>query len=286
MKNIITLMALVVALALPYSQALAEPALFKTCYDAIGIHASENDSENSGIERSLYVIIDESVGFDANIIGRVADMVVEWSEPGRNIEIFRFSSNVEGRYSEKILEAPYPPEADEDFLDGIKRSMREKLGRCQKQRPMQLRSIIKRKILSTLESADKSIPKSDIVATISELSRYINGKEQESKSVLIVSDMFENSSITSFYSKGSIRMLNAENEIKTMEKNNMMAEFGGADIYVVGLGYFTGNAHATSERYLDPKRRSPIINFWKQYFSKSNGNVVEIGAPLMHGVIK
>ncbi len=54
-------------------------------------------------------------------------------------------------------------------------------------------------------------------------------------------------------------------------------------MYVVGTGIVTGKNSTT---YRDPKILISLKNFWEEYFSKSNANLVELGQPALKNDIK
>ncbi len=63
-----------------------------------------------------------------------------------------------------------------------------------------------------------------------------------------------------------------------LRKTLFFSDFGGASLYVVGTGIITGKNSTT---YRDPKILMSLKNFWEEYFSKSNANLVELGQPAL-----
>ncbi len=68
-----------------------------------------------------------------------------------------------------------------------------------------------------------------------------------------------------------------------MRRTHLISDFGGASLYVVGTGIVTGKNSTT---YRDPKILISLKNFWEEYFSKSNANLVELGQPALKNDIK
>lgn len=252
-----------------------------SCYVAAG------EKEALGVvNEAIFLLIDESVGFDANIIDRVRAVVLNWLKDGRAVEIIRFSSHIAGRYTEVMLSGRLDPEPTEDFLDGVKRSKREKFERCHRGRGVIARNTVSRAINNVLTTSNKGIPHSDILANIHESARHIKQVPAKRKIVLIVSDMLENSTITSFYSGGRVKQIGAKDELGKVEKARLFGDLDGAKVYIFGLGYFPGNQSTRNEQYLDPRRKRELVEFWSEYIARSNGKVGEIGAPLMYGGIE
>ncbi len=107
------------------------------------------------------------------------------------------------------------------------------------------------------------------------------------KVVLVISDMLENSSATTFYSKGHIRSIDPVAELKKLRSLDMIGDYGdNVTVYIIGLGYFWTGEGAAKEKYLNPKRVSRIQKFWVSYFKAANAHIGEIGMPLFYGGIE
>lgn len=253
----------------------------RTSYEAIG-----KTSELKIPEATLFIVADESVGFDRNMIMRANEMMVEWLEPGRSIEIIRFSSGVKGRYTEVVTSGRLDPEPSENFVNDLKRS---ELGRFQKFHRQQLRMAkvqAQKALLSIIQTSNKAVPYSDIISNMKHVSHHIQQFKANRKVILVISDMFENSSVTSFYSKGHVKNINPAREMKKVAEAGMHADFGkNTTVYILGLGYFWSGEGSGEEKYLDPKRASKVADFWKQYFEVGHAQIGEIGMPLMYGAM-
>jgi len=279
MKKIFFIGLYVFALVFPavvYADKIPFP---KTSYELIG-----KESELKVPEAALFIVADESVGFDKNMIMRANEMMVEWLAPGRAIEVIRFSSGVKGRYTEVVTEGRLDPEPSEDFVDNLKRS---ELGKFQSIHRGQIRMAkvqAQRALLSIIQTSNKSVPYSDIVSNMEHVSQHIKQFKADRKVILVISDMFENSSVTTFYSKGHVKNIKPSRELKKVNEAGMQADFGeNVTVYVLGLGYFWSGEGSGKEKYLDPKRASKVADFWKEYFEAGHAQVGEIGMPLMYG---
>ncbi|MBN4082370.1 hypothetical protein JYT13_01030 [Mariprofundus ferrooxydans] len=279
MKKIVFIGLYVFALVFPVLAHANKIPFPRTSYEAIS-----KASELKIPAAALFIVADESVGFDKNMIMRANEMMVEWLEPGRAIEVIRFSSGVKGRYTEVVTAGRLDPEPSEDFVDNLKRS---ELGKFQKLHRQQLRMAkvqAQKALLSIIRSSNKSVPYSDIVSNMMHVSQHIKQFKANRKVILVISDMFENSSVTTFYSKGHVKNINPDREIKKVSEAGMQADFGeNVTVYVLGLGYFWSGEGSGKEKYLDPKRASKVAAFWTKYFEAGHAQVGEIGMPLMYG---
>jgi len=238
-------------------------------------------------EVSLYVLVDQSVGFDDNIKNRVIVQVNNWLKSNRYIEIAGFSSAVKGRYFEVVTSGRLDADADEHYLNNLKRSDLIKYQKYHRKQHVVARQQVNKAIRAVFDASESSIPHSDIILSIKNYSLHIKKDNVKRKVLLILSDMFENSSLTSFYKNGAIKNIVPEDELKKMITRKMIPEFSqDVTVYVMGMGFYWGGEGAKSEEYLDPERSNNLKVFWENYFTASNAVIGEIGCPLMHGSIK
>ncbi len=282
MRNcLLGIITLVVTLSagMVYAEKVPFP---KTAYEATG--RSEYLKKP---DAALFVLVDESVGFDKNMIGRSIETVVNWLEPGSYVEISRFSSSVVGRYTETITKGRIDPEPDDDFLDNLKRSELAKFEALHRKQFRLAKQQTYKALYSIIKTSNKSVPHSDIVSSLKYLSDHVRQFDAKRKVVLVISDMLENSSATTFYSKGHIRSIDPVAELKKLRSLDMIGDYGdNVTVYIIGLGYFWTGEGAAKEKYLNPKRVSRIQKFWVSYFKAANAHIGEIGMPLFYGGIE
>ena len=96
--------------------------------------------------------------------------------------------------------------------------------------------------------------------------------------------MLENSTITSFYSKGVTRLIQSDTELNKIQKENLFSNFDNSEIYVIGTGLIASKEN--NKTYRDPKILGSLKDFWTKYFAKSNGNLVEMGQPALKNDIQ
>ena len=133
----------------------------------------------------------------------------------------------------------------------------------------------------SLSGTSSDLAKSDVLASLKEISVRVKKSESKNKIIFIASDMLENSSISSFYAKQAVRQINPEKEIKLVTDNQMFGDFGGAKVYVIGAGLLAEDAKQAKGVYRSPKTMQALATFWKTWFQKSNAEVVEFGQPAL-----
>ncbi len=132
-----------------------------------------------------------------------------------------------------------------------------------------------------LQASSADLAKSDIISSLTEISHLVKENPVKNKQILIVSDMLENSTISSFYAKNAVRKVDAVKELKTVEGNSLLGDFAGAGVYIMGAGMMSEQKDAKGKnvQYRDPKTLAALKQFWEGYFSRSNAKLEEFGAP-------
>lgn len=130
------------------------------------------------------------------------------------------------------------------------------------------------------------IAKSDVLASLKDISGKVRQSPGTEKVVLLVSDMLENSSVSSFYASQSVRRIDPLHEMKLASDNQLLADFAGARLYVLGAGLLGEDAKNKKAAYGDPKTMQALTTFWKTYFDKSNAQLVEFGQPALLNQVK
>lgn len=115
--------------------------------------------------------------------------------------------------------------------------------------------------------------------------------------------MLENSAVARFRDENCMRKLNTANEIKKIEAKQLLGDFSGASVYVLGAGILKGTckptlsgtkkvlqlfwqyplADANAARPPSPDALQTLKSFWQSYFQRSNAKLVEFGMPMLLG---
>ncbi len=285
LRSMLRVVALLTVTA-PLAGLAAEMPFAGSCYAPMG-------GVKQPVEEVLFIVVDETVGFDKNFVAQVQKQVWSWLKPGRAVEVIRFSAGVRQRYAEVVTSGRLDPMPDEEWLSEIPIRVKKRLVRCIKgnrRHPGQAAyawMAVRRALDAAFGVSDKHIAHSDIIYNIRLVADHVRQYPAKRKVVLIVSDMLENSSVTTFYHHGHVRRVSPGAEIRKVAKAGMQADFGvGVTVYVMGLGYFWAGDDGGRERYLDPKRAEQIARFWKAYFEQGHARVGEIGRPLMYGNVE
>lgn len=242
-----------------------------SCYKALKI-----EDPNPTSQKELFILIDQTTPIDKNMMIYTYKNMMKFIKNGYAVTVASFSSNANGKYTDVAysgkLEALLPDDAKHNIA---KKSLRKYEG-CMNGQYKFAKNKATKALVKTLKGANKKLPHSDIVKSLDDIAEHIikpsNAKE---KVVLIVSDMIEHSSITSFYSKGSLKKVNAKSELAKIKKSDYLANFDAAKVFVIGTGMVGKNS------YRDSKTLKALTDFWTEYFQITNAHLQAIGTPML-----
>jgi len=131
----------------------------------------------------------------------------------------------------------------------------------------------------TMATATSNLQKSDVIGSLKSASDILRASPTKDRVIVMVSDMLENSSISSFYANSGVRQLDPAAELAKVQKSEMLGDFGGARVYVMGAGTIPEDGKNAKGIYRDPKTMQSLQKFWAGYIEKSGGILVEFGQP-------
>ncbi len=242
-----------------------------SCYDALKM-----DGPKGAAQKELFILVDQTTVLDKNMMIYTYKNMMKFIKNGYGVTIASFSANSNGKYTDVAysgkLETLLPDSAKHDIA---KKVLRKYQG-CMNGQYKFAKKKATKALVYVLKGANKKLPHSDILKSLNDISKYIIKPSNASeKVVLLVSDMMEHSSITSFYSKGSLKKVNASAEMDKLKKSGYTANFAGARVYVIGTGMVGKNS------YRDSKTLKALTSFWEEYFSTSNAQLKAIGTPML-----
>lgn len=239
----------------------------------------------------LYVVLDQTVVLDANLKQSLADIIKKNIEPGMGFTVLSFSAFSQGKYLDHVATGIIETTIDKKLRNDISVKALESFDKCMQGQFGYGLKLVLGSVGQVLQQSNSELQKSDVFASLAESSRLVKDNNSAKKVVLVVSDMLENSTVSSFYSNNNVRKIDPEREIKNVESNGLLSDFGGADIYVMGAGMLQepqGGVTASKKdvRYRDPKTMAALKKFWEMYFSRSNGKLEEFGMPALLSTIR
>jgi hypothetical protein len=252
-----------------------------SCYTALGVSPPPATSQTR-----IFVLVDQTVALDPSLKDSLVQNALALVQPGNAFEVTVFSAYNQGRYMDTVaqgaLERPLPPArrnatGSEDL---------ENLNICLTRQFNYGRRLMASTILKSLGASSPALSRSDILGSLVEAGRHIRDDPAQRKVVLVASDMLENSVVTSFYRHGGVRTVVPAQELQKVRAAGMLADFGGAEIYVLGgamlpLDKASAETDATAQTYRSPVTLRALRDFWTQYFALSQARLVEFGEPAL-----
>ncbi len=231
----------------------------------------------------VFILMDETTVLDENMQNALFSISQSLIVPGVKFSILSFSAFAQGRYlSTKVsgtLELPLPKEARSAV--GVK--VLKKFDACMSGQQHYALTLAAKAEKSILQATSFDLQKSDVIASLSEVSHLAKNSTIQKKTILIASDMLENSTVSCFYTNNNIRHIDPVKELNIVTKDNMLGDFSGASIYVMGAGIVPEKNKVV---YRDPKTMAALKSFWQNYFQKSNAKLVEFGQPALLNSIR
>ncbi len=241
-----------------------------SCYDALSINGPKE------IQKELFVLVDQTTVLDKRLMLATYKNMMKYLKNGQAITIASFSSNANGKYTDVVYEGALEGLLDNDVqYDIAKKTLRQYKG-CMNGQYRFAKKKVTSALVNVLQGASKKLPHSDILKSLDNIAKQvIQRSNAKHKTVLIVSDMMEHSSITSFYANGGLKNVDAEKEIGIVKKSGYIADFDNADVYILGAGM------VNNDGYQNSKQLEKLRSFWEAYFSSAHANLKAFGMPML-----
>lgn len=231
-----------------------------------------------------YIMVDQTVILDPELQKEAVDSALRLMGPGTKFVVAEFSAFSQQRYLDVLNTGIIENPMTSDEHDNVPVHSLASFDSCMKGQADFSRNMIKKDMMFAMSSASDTLAQSDIMMAIKTISEAVAKDPAKQKVVFIVTDGLENSSITSFYAHDNVRVIDPEKELAKAKANNMMGNFGDAQVYVIGAGVMPPakeGTRADRDGYRDPKTLDRLNRFWKGYFNQSNAKLIEFGEPTL-----
>lgn len=274
-------LAFVCALAVTSPGRAAAPLVNNVpgCYAPLKLRQS-----GSALATEVFILVDQTVTLDDDLKRNLLQNSLRLIAPGSAFTIVKFSAFSQGRYMDVVARGvlePTPP-APMRNATGVRTLAR--LDACLAGQAGFARKLALAAMEKALAQSSTQLARSDILASLKDSSFLISGSTAPRKVVLIASDMLENSSVSSFYENGRLKLLDPNAEMRRVEDARMLSSFNGARVFVLGAALISPSTSQTREplqTYRDPIRINALRTFWTGYVRRSGGELIEFGAPAL-----
>jgi hypothetical protein len=236
--------------------------------------------------REIFIVIDQTTILDDDLKSSLLENVRHFLGPDSAYTVVAFSAFSQDRYTEIVstgtIEPPFPAKE----RDSTSERLLKTLDAClQKQGPW-AKDRVSKDIAKTLVASSPDLARSDILGALHDISSRIEASPARDKVLLMVSDMLENSSISSFYAHGGrVRKIDPDRELVLAQKADTVGVLHNVRVDVLGAGLLSPTADRRSS-YRDPQTLSALHEFWKRYFENSGAVLEQFGEPALLQPIK
>lgn len=271
MKRLFSLSLLLVF----YTAVVSEVGASPSCYN------EKTPAPNPAVDTEIFIVIDQTTLFDGRLKQAIANNVRPFLKPGNAYSVTQFSAFIQSHYTDVLVSGKLDPALTKVTRDDVSKPVLNKFDQCMAIQPRLAGQSVGRAMRAAFEGSGSDIAKSDILAALKDISGKVRKSAAQRKVVLLASDMLENSSVTSFYSKQVVRQINHEKELKLVADSQLFGDFGGARVYVIGAGMLAEDAKHPGGVYRSSQTMQALFRFWAEYFKKSNAELIEFGQPAL-----
>jgi hypothetical protein len=233
---------------------------------------------------STLILLDETVAFSDEQHAHIRHQLTSIIGFGIDLRVIAFSAFIDDQYIRPVLRVKIASPLEETARYTMRKDRLREFDDCQEKAIARANS----KVVSVLQDykkrASDKIAKSEIIATLRDVGeKILPSMSGRARRLILVSDMLENSDVTTFYTKGGIRQLDVTRELAVVGNRQLFSDLHGASVYVIGAGVAppgTDNRQYKSSGIMDT-----LKVFWAGYFDRSNGRLIEFGNPLLMNIL-
>lgn len=273
--------SLLLALAfVPAALVAAERNDVPSCYAQTKIEQFR--SAPSG--RMLTVVVDQTTPLTQDLQKTAWGHIKRFLQPGDKLRLYSFSAYLDGHYTRLQFAGELEKPIDPAVLGDVPMMASRKFDSCMKGQPTVFYQRFGKAFASAMGKSSSDIPRSEILFSLKSIGDDLKSAEGVNENViLLMSDMLEYSDFGSFYSNNGIREINPQVELAKVEKQNLLADFGGARVYVHGAAFVPTQI---KNGYRSGKMIQNLEGFWSQYFAKSNAALKGFGNPELTSAVE
>ena len=229
------------------------------------------------------VLLDETTLFDSTQQQHIQQQLLSLVRDGASVEVISFSAFMQGRYSTPRLKLRLAAPIDEATRRDMRKDDVKDFDVCLMVSRKRAASAMRQVLSEYYGRMSADLAKSDILGVLKEVGDSVVPRiTARDKRIVLVSDMLENSDITSFYTKGAPREIRPAEELARAKAKGMQTDLRQAKLYVIGAGVVPPkNAANVSDTYRSNAVMGALKEFWKQQIEASNGSLVAFGQPLL-----
>lgn len=258
--------------------SIAKETVLPSCYKS---YKAKTNIDIPIPEKEISVVIDQTTVLDENLKYNVMKKVSDLLKPGNSFVIGAFSAYQQDRYMELLYSGFFEPNIAKKLRGDIGVKVLKDFDTCLSRQIQVGKKYIADSLNKTITTKPLDLSKSDILSSLKEISKRVRNSKAKKQIIFLVSDMLENSSISSFYEKQNVRTIKVNEELNKVKNEFLFSDFGNdkqVKVYVFGAGLISFDNKRPSV-YRDPKALKKLEEFWAKYFKESNAELVDFGKP-------
>lgn len=227
--------------------------------------------------RALFILVDQTTGLDDRLRQTLRSNLERLLQPGTSFTIATFSAFSRGHYAAVAATGAIETPLSEEQRLHLPASKVEPVGECLGQQRAFAIQIASQHLAEATSASSSTFTHSEIMASLRHLSEAVRASPARDKLVILVSDLLEHSTVTSFYANREIRPIDTEEELRKAGEHELLADFEGARLAVIGAGLLSPDSEGQAVR---PTRAlNALRHFWEQWFERSRADLVGYGQP-------
>jgi len=234
------------------------------------------------VQREVFVLIDQTTMLDPSLKNAVREELGRLVVPGSSFVIGSFSAFAQGQFERVVAAGRLETSVPAGDRDNLSVRALEALDRCLGRQAPYGRRIAAAALDRATAGQSDAFQHSDVISSLRDFAPRVASSTGRRKILIVVSDMIENSSLANFYQNRTLRGIDPGKELRSVAAKGFLANFGGAEVYVIGGGLLSGDR----DSYRDPVRLKALETFWSTYFARSNARLRGFGKPLLASPIR
>ena len=268
-----------ILLALSASPALNKLDAVASCYRALSLPLPAAEET-----RAYFVLVDQTTVFDASLKQTISTATRTNMRVSTQFTIANFSAFLGDHYTDIAVAGRTDGLLSQSERDDTSKPKLRNLDLCMTHQVDYAKRIADAALTKSFGAASADIARSDILASLHDFAAHVvHPSTAKTKTLLIASDMLENSSLSSFYAHRTVRKLDPQAELLKAREKGLIPDLTGVRVFVIGAGLLDPQS---ANSYRDPQTMLSLEGFWGLYFKEAHAELVEFGKPQLLGKVE
>ena len=267
--------------ALVCGMSVCQQAVAADCYESAKIPQDKRINHSHTV-----LLLDETTVFDATQRKHIIERVMPLLREGSTLEVISFSAFSQGRYSTPGIKVHLAAPLDDATRMDTRKNIVKNFEVCLILGQRSALKALEAQMAEYFVKASSELARSDIIGVLKEVGDNVLPRiTAREKRIVMISDMLENSDLSSFYAKGLPREIKPADEFARVKSKGMTTDLRHAKVWVIGAGVVPVTDKKVLQSYRTGALMAGLKTFWTQYFEESNAVLAGFGQPLLLALI-